>query len=164
MRPSPHPAPSSPAYDDVRRILVVANETVGGDALHDLLLGATAGGRATRVRVIVPVLHGRVLQLPPHLARRGGHAARAAAARLRACLGELTAEDVEADGLLADADPLVAMSRALREFPADLLVIATRPRARSAWMAYDVVRRADRAFGLPVAHVVVDDAALGATA
>lgn len=65
---------------------------------------------------------------------------------------------------LAPLDPLGEISQELRTFPADLVVIATFPRRRSAWLAHDVVRRASRAFGVPVAHVVVDDAAAAAVA
>jgi hypothetical protein len=143
MRPQPHPAPPAPAYDDARRILVVANETLGGAVLHDLLLGATGGGRDTQVVVVVPAVD-------------AGPALR----RLEACLDGLAAEGIGAAGRVMGADPLQAISRTLRLFPADLLVIATHPAPYSTWLAHDVVRRADRAFGVPVAHVVVDGASV----
>lgn len=150
MRPQPRPLPS-PAFDDVRRILVVANETLEGDALHDLLLASTGGGRETQVLVIVPALH-------------AGWDTGAARLRLQTLLEGLAAEGIPVAGRLADVDPLVAMSRTLREFRADLIVIATHPVGRSTWMAHGLVDRADRAFGLPVAHVVVDEAAIGLAA
>ncbi|MCW3017170.1 MAG: amino acid permease [Solirubrobacterales bacterium] len=166
MRPSPRLASVHPrVVDDVRRVLVVANETVGGELLHELLVAVTGGGRETRVLVLVPALHDRLLQLPPHLSGQGGNGgagARAATARLEACLAQLDAEGIEATGRLADVDPMLAMTQALREFPADQVIIATHPVHRSNWLAHDLVARADRAFGLPIAHVVVDDAPVGA--
>ncbi|WP_354702339.1 hypothetical protein DSM112329_02696 [Paraconexibacter sp. AEG42_29] len=155
----PSPVPPAAAYDDVRRILVVANETAGSEVLHDLVLGAVGGGRESEVFLIVPVLHDGLLRVPSHVARTpfGTHDA---AARLRAAVDELLAEGVPTSGRLVHVDPLHAISQALRDFPADLVVIATHPASRSAWLAHDVVDRAARAFGLPVAHVVVDDLAL----
>lgn len=165
MRPQLAPQPPA-AYDDVRRVLVVANETVGSEELHDLLLGTIGGGRDTQVLVIVPALAGRLLTLPPHLDGAGGtgRAALAAEERLQLCLEDLAAEGVTVAGHLVDVDPLLAISQTLREFRADLVVIATHPPHRSVWMAHDLVARADRAFGLPVAHVVVDHDALGLAA
>jgi hypothetical protein len=154
MRPQPRATPSQ-AYDDVRRILVVANETLGAAALHDLVLDAAAGGRETQVLVIVPALSGR----GPRIA-----ADATAVTRLQDTLTLLAEEGVAVAGRLVDADPLVAMSQSLREFRADLVVIATHPRGRSRWLDHGLVSRADRAFGLPVAHVIVDEALIGMAA
>jgi GABA permease len=61
-----------------------------------------------------------------------------------------------ARGLIGDSDPNVAIEDALREFPADEIIIATHPPQRSRWLEQGVVSRAREEIDLPVTHVVVD--------
>jgi hypothetical protein len=49
-------------------------------------------------------------------------------ARLRRCLDALRAEGVQAEGLVVDADPRLAIQQALRLFDADEVVLAAGPR------------------------------------
>ena len=71
--------------------------------------------------------------------------ARAAAqARLDASLARLAARGVNARGEIGDGDPLQALEDALREFPADEIVVSTHPPGRSHWLEQGVVeQRAD---------------------
>ena len=49
------------------------------------------------------------------------------------------------------------MEDALRQFPADEVIISTHPPGRSNWLERDVVERAHAsASTIPVTHVVVD--------
>jgi hypothetical protein len=59
-------------------------------------------------------------------------------------------------------DPNTAIEDALREFPADELVISTHPPERSRWLEGGVVERARTEIPLPLTHVVVDLEAEGA--
>jgi hypothetical protein len=54
----------------------------------------------------------------------------------------LAAAGVEAEGLVGDADPLLAMDDALRLFPADEIVVATGAVACSSRLVRGLVRRA----------------------
>jgi hypothetical protein len=134
------------------RILVIANETVEGEALHDLIV-VHAGGRSTDVIVVAPALNSRLR----HWLSDEDGARRDADARLGRSLARLAAAGITSYGWIGDADPLVAMEDALAIFPADELIIATHPEQRSNWLAHDIVGRAREHFGLPTAHVVVGE-------
>jgi hypothetical protein len=131
------------------RLLVVSNETVESEALHDAIVGLAAGRRA-EVRVVAPALNSRLR----HWCSDEDGARRSAQRRLDRCLGRLGAHGVGATGWVGDADPIVAIEDALRDGGADELLIATHPEGRSNWLAHDLVDRAAVAFGLPTAHIV----------
>jgi hypothetical protein len=137
-----------------KRILVVANETVGSPVLHEAV-AARAGGLATEVLVVAPALNGRLR----HWASDDHDARTAAAIRLERCLARLAEAGIPAVGLVGDADPLLAIADALRAFPAHELVLATHPEGRSNWLARNLVANARARFGLPTIHIVVDAAA-----
>jgi hypothetical protein len=128
-------------------VLVVVNEVVG-EALPEVI--AAGGGAA--VLVVAPALNTRVR----HWASDGDEAWRTAALRLHDCLRRLERGGVRAEGRIGDSDPLLAIDDALKLFPADRLVIATPPEARSNWQAHRLVERARMRFGLPTLHVVLD--------
>jgi hypothetical protein len=142
----------------MRRILVVANETVEGDRLHETL--RARAGESAEVLVVAPALNSRLRRWTSD-----EDAARAAAAaRVRHCLERLRRSGVHASGVVGDADPLLAIADALRLFSADEIVIATHSERRSHWLARNVVGRTRARFGLPVRHVVADREALRSAA
>jgi GABA permease len=134
-----------------RRILVVANETVGGSELLDVL-----GRKAEHVReemlLVCPALNSRVRTWTSD--EDGARAA--AQARLDASLARLREAGVSARGEIGDGDPLQALEDALRVFPADEIVVSTHPPGRSHWLEQGVVDQARTRFDVPVTHVVVD--------
>jgi hypothetical protein len=137
--------------EPVRRILVVANETVGGGELRDLL-GRKAEGVSEDVLLVCPALNSK---LRTWTSDEDG--ARAAAqARLGESLARLAELGVHARGEIGDGDPLQALEDALREFPADEIVVSTHPPGRSHWLEQGVVENARMRFDVPVTHVVVD--------
>ena len=136
-----------------RRILVVANETVASASIQQALLHYEEA--APEVLVVAPALNSRLR----HWLSDDDEARRAAASRLSVCLDALRATGIAAEGLVGDADPIQAIDDTLRVFPATEIVVATHPRHRSNWLARDVVARACTQFGLPVIHIVVDEAA-----
>jgi hypothetical protein len=157
----PHTAEVTELGDDVHRVLVVANQTVGGRALLDELR-SRCGGRRSEVFVVVPPLVSSRLE---HLAHDVDAAIAEANERLDRSLAAMAAAGLDARGEVGDHhDPNEAIEDALREFPADEVVISTHPPARSKWLERGVVERAERDVPLPVAHVVVDLEAEAATA
>jgi GNAT superfamily N-acetyltransferase len=138
-----------------RRVLIVANETIPGDELHDLLVAE----RDMEVRVVAPALNTRIR----HWTSDEGRARREAGVRLAACVDTLDNAGVRVTGRVGDADPMRAIADALVCFKADELLIATHPEHRSNWLARDLVSRAYTRFALPVAHIVVEHAAPPAT-
>jgi len=146
----PHAA--RPAKLTKRRILVVANETVEGLALRDVIRLRADREPHAEVLVIAPALNSRLR----HWLSDEDEARRSAGVRLAASLERLSAAGIEAKGLVGDADPLQAITDALHEFGGQEIVIATHAERRSHWLTHDLVGRARRRFTQPVVHVVVE--------
>lgn len=137
--------------EDERRILVIANETVGGSELLEVLQRKAEGVRE-HVLVVCPALNTPLR----HWASDEDDARAAAQERLDASLAKLARFGVEARGEVGDGDPLQAMEDALRTFGADEIVISTHPEGRSHWLERNVVGQARERFDVPITHVVVD--------
>jgi GABA permease len=137
--------------DDERRILVVANETVGGAPLLERIKELASDGNA-RVLVVTPALNSPLR----HLASDEDAARGAAQDRLDRSLAALATNGIQARGEIGDGDPLQAIEDALRTFGADAIVISTHPEGRSNWLERGVVENARERFGVPIHHVVVD--------
>jgi hypothetical protein len=134
-----------------RRILVIANETVGGDELL-ALLGRKSVDVDEEVLLVCPALNSRVRTWTSD-----EDSARAdAQSRLDTTLSRLTDAGVSARGEIGDGDPLQALEDALREFPADEIVVSTHPPGRSHWLEQGVVEQARLRYDVPITHVVVD--------
>jgi GABA permease len=134
-----------------RRILVIANETVGGEELLAILRHKVEGVQE-HVLVVCPALNSQVRTWTSD--EDGARAA--AQSRLDASLAQLASEGIQSEGEVGDGDPLQAMEDALRTFGADEIVISTHPEGRSHWLAHNVVGNARERFDVPITHVVVD--------
>jgi len=140
-------------HDDepTHKVLVIANETVGGDELL-ALLGTRSIDVDEQVLLVCPALNSRVRTWTSDEdpARAG------AQERLDASLSRLAEAGVSARGEIGDGDPLQALEDALREFPADEIVVSTHPPGRSHWLEQGVVEQARLRYDVPITHVVVD--------
>jgi GABA permease len=146
--PKTAPAPSPP---EQHRVLVIANETVGGAQLLETIQ-TRVEGRDARVLVVCPALNSPLRQWASDV----DEARHAAQARLDASLATMRAAGLDARGEVGDGDPIQAIEDALRTFRPDELVIATHPEGKSHWLERGVVERARERFALPVTHVTVD--------
>jgi hypothetical protein len=133
------------------RILVVANETLYGEALRSEIAHRSRG-RQAEVRVVCPALNTKI----KHWVSDEDDARRQAQDRLDTVLAQLRSQGLQVEGDIGDSDPVQAMEDALRVFPADEAIISTHPYGRSNWLERNVVQRARERFALPVTHVVVD--------
>ena len=153
MTESPYeaPAPSEPERPP-RHILVLANETVAGRSLIDLLK-ERAGEGAIRVTVVSPQNDSRAGFVVYEDSRRSS-----AERRLRRTLDLLHEAGIAARGAVVDPDPLQALRDALHEYrPVDEVVISTHPGAlRSSWLRAGLLERARKVTDVPVTHVEVD--------
>jgi hypothetical protein len=57
---------------------------------------------------------------------------------------------------VGDPDPVQAIEDALRQWPADELLVVTRPGDEASWLEKDSAEEASERFGIPVTHLVVD--------
>jgi hypothetical protein len=151
--PRERPVPMAPRQrdDDERRILVVANETVGGQALRDALRERASDARE-EVLVVAPALTSAVR----YWASDEDSGRREAQERLEQSLQGLRDMGINARGEVGDSDPLQAIEDALRTFGADEIVISTHPEGRSHWLERGIVAAARQRFAVPISHVVVD--------
>ncbi|MEX2212407.1 MAG: hypothetical protein WD689_11695 [Gaiellaceae bacterium] len=138
--------------EDERRVLVLANETVGGAALRAAIREKTAGYPTSKVHVVVPALNSPVR----HWASDEDPARRAAEGRLEASLTRLREGGIAASGKVGDGEPLVALEDGLRLFGADEIIISTHPEGKSHWLEKGIVEEARARFAVPITHVVVD--------
>ncbi|MGN6377547.1 MAG: cbb3-type cytochrome c oxidase subunit I [Gaiellales bacterium] len=135
----------------LKHILVVANQTVGGERLI-AAVKAHAEGEPSRVTVICP-------QNDPQDAWVVDESQVIAEtqARLDATLAALRGAGIQATGRIVDRDPYTAVLDVVESSdPPAEIVISTLPQTRSGWLRRDLVQRLRDRTGLPVEHVVVD--------
>ncbi len=158
----PHRAEVAHRDDPTYRVLVLANETVGGQALLAEIQNRCKG-RTSEIFVVVPALTSSRME---HWTSDVDGAVEEATARLDESLRRMDAAGINARGHVGDHhEPNAALEDALRTFPADEVIISTHPAERSKWLERGVVAKAREEVPLPVTHVVVDlDAEAGAPA
>jgi hypothetical protein len=147
----PRAAPTHVGGEDDMRILVVANETVGGETLREVI-AQKAEGYDEEVLVVTPALNSPL----KHWVSDEDAARAQAQSRLDESLERLRAAGVNVRGEIGDADPLQAIEDALRTFGADEIIISTHPEGRSHWLERGVVGAARDRFAVPITHVIVD--------
>jgi hypothetical protein len=137
-----------------RNVLVVT--TVAPDeaklarTLRDLL-----GGEETIVRVVAPATKLSWLQWLTNAEDEARSEAREAAERTAEALdGDA---QVRIDRASQDSDAAQAVEDAVRDFPADEIVVLTRPDEDASWLEQDALREAFDRFGVPVRHVELPD-------
>jgi hypothetical protein len=144
-------APTRHSPEGEKRILVVANETVGGKKLLDTLRDRAEGVRE-EILVVTPALNSPLR----HWASDEDPARADAQRRLDESLATLRQAGVNARGEVGDSEPLQALEDALRTFAPDEIVISTHPEGRSHWLEKGIVDAARERFAIPITHVVVD--------
>jgi hypothetical protein len=130
---------------DVKRVLVVANQTVGGEGLVRRLKEIAAEAPSTFV-VILPQGQTGDTGDDPHQ-------------RLAQTLERLQEEGLEAAGQVIDPDPFTGIQNALQFYPADEIVISTFPETKSGWLRSDLIERVRRITAKPVEHLVQSEEA-----
>jgi len=132
-------------------LLVVTTVPVEGDVLRDRV--REHAGADAEVRIVAPASDLSPLQwLATDEDAARDEAAQIASAAERAV--EPRAGAVEAE--VGDADPVQAIEDALREFPADEVLVVTRPGDEAGWLEQDAAEEASERFGVPVTHLVLD--------
>ena len=148
-QPIPHAPP--PHAEGERRILVIANETVGGPELL-AALKTRAEDVEEHVLVVCPALNSPLR----HWVSDDDGARATAQQRLDASLAAMRQSGIDARGEIGDSDPLQAIEDAVRTFAPDEVIISTHPEGRSNWLERGIVEATRERFAVPVTHVVVD--------
>jgi hypothetical protein len=157
---------SAPAEEVVmRRYLIVANQTLGGDELVQLLRRRVAA-EPSEFFLVVPATP--VLELVPGAATAvavGGSAVRPSSQqearalaqhKLGDALEQFRAAGVTVDGVVGDGNPVRAVETAMNGRQFDEIIVSTLPSRLSRWLRADLPRRLEHKTGLPVTHVTAD--------
>ncbi|HEX8157956.1 MAG TPA: hypothetical protein VF526_11275 [Solirubrobacteraceae bacterium] len=131
-------------------ILVVANQTIGGAKLLNLV-EERAKAPDTSFTLVVPMTRPRSGYVIYDEAVR-----ESAQVRLDLTLSYLRGEDVVASGELGDEDPYIATLDAIDEYHPDEVIISTLPQSSSGWLRRDLIERIQDAAAVPVTHVISD--------
>jgi hypothetical protein len=123
-------------------VLVVANQTVLGDALLD------------RIRERAQSSPAGFLIVSPQ--GEGGGSYEEAERRLLRAVTRLRAQGLDVHGQISHPDPYTAVMQAIEDERVDEVIVSTFPRARSGWLRRDLVERLRSDAKVPVDHVEVD--------
>ena len=138
--------------DATYRVVILANEAIGDEALVEEILRHTRG-REAEVRIVAPALVASRLDLAAGDVDDDIEAARR---RLDASIAALQGRGVRASGSVGEAEPNLALEDALRLFPADEVIIVVHPRERRTWLEEDVIDRARSEVSVPITHIEID--------
>jgi hypothetical protein len=132
----------------MRRYLIVANQTLGGEHLVQRVRECVSSGECL-FYVVVPATPSK-----EHLVWTEGEAQSIARERLERAVERFRQLGAEADGEVGDANPLLAIEDVLRNQSFDEVILSTLPSGPSRWLKLDLPARVESRFGLPVTHVV----------
>ena len=134
-----------------RRVLVVANRTLGGAELRGLLRRRALAG--AELHLVAPILASRAHYIASDVDGELADARR----RLAGALEWARAEGLDATGDIGDPNAaLGAIEDALRVFGPDEVIISTLPPGRSNWLETGIVARLRDELDIPVTHLVAE--------
>lgn len=131
---------------------VVADDVELGKQLRGLL-----GDEEAVVRVVAPATKLSWLDWLTNDEDRARAEARDAAERTAEAIGGDA--HVRIDRTSQDSDAAQAVDDALRNFPADAIVVLTRSSEDASWLEDEALRASFERFGVPVRHVALHDEA-----
>jgi hypothetical protein len=143
----------TPAGTHTRRVIVVANEVLGGDRLLEEVTRHLGSNANAEVMVVSPALVGSPLALAAGNVDDDISAARD---RLEASVRALRQRGIQATGEVGESDPNLAIQDAVAKFAADEVIIVAHARERANWQEKDVVERAKRDLTVPITYIEVD--------
>lgn len=149
----------------MRRILVVANQSIGGDHLAELIRARAAAGPVETLLVVPATHHSDLVELlaqafavqggmrPPS---NGDDAHERARAQATAGVHWLAGLGVSAIGEVVETDPVPAIREHLDRGEVDEVIVSTLPAGVSRWLHQDLAHRIRRMTGTPVTVVTAD--------
>ncbi|HEY5976255.1 MAG TPA: hypothetical protein VIT85_00235 [Solirubrobacterales bacterium] len=133
-----------------QRLLAIVTDTVEGpDSIDELCRGECDD---VEVRLVMPAVEESPLE---HVMGSVDEPHREAGERLEASLEALRRRGIAATGGVGDPDPVLAAQDALREGPADEVVIFEHSADQARWFEEGLFDRAQEALPLPLRMVIV---------
>jgi hypothetical protein len=134
-----------------KRLLVVATVPVEESVLRSRV--REHAGAEAEVRIVAPASDLSPLQW---LATDEDQAREEAAGIAQSAEHAVEPEAARVEAEVGDTDPVQAIEDALREFPAEEVLVVTRPGDEAGWLEKDSAEEASERFGVPVTHLVVE--------
>jgi hypothetical protein len=132
----------------MRRYLVVANQTLGGDHLLEQVR-ERLGSEPVAFHVLVPAAYSH-----EHVFHTEGEAKAIAQRRLDAALTRFGELGATVTGEVGDVNVLYSIEDVLRRETFDEIILSTLPAGPSRWLRQDLPHRLRRVTRTPVVHVV----------
>jgi hypothetical protein len=133
------------------KVLVLANETIGGEKLLDAIRERAGRGDDVSFHVVVPQARPRFGNVVYDDVVRDS-----AQVRVDLALEFMSNEGIKGTGEVGDQDPMNAAKDAIAAEGIDEIIISTLPAESSGWLRRDLPERLQEETGLEVTHVVVD--------
>jgi hypothetical protein len=133
----------------VTKILVLANETIGGRSLIEKV--QERAGADVAYWVVVPRARPRRGNVVYDEAVRD-----MAQVRVDLMTTFMSENGIKGDGEVGDPDPFLAATDAVHAEGIDEIIVSTLPAETSGWLKRDLPERLRESTGLPVEHVVSD--------
>ena len=133
-----------------RRILVVANQTLGGRKVMEWLRAQVQQGPCS-VHVLVPANVDTQHWIHDEESDRA-----LAETRLAECLDRFRSLDIPVTGEVGDHRPMDAILDVLNRETFDEIVVSTLPVSVSRWLRLDLVHRLQRTVLIPVTHLIAE--------
>lgn len=169
-RNRPGPEPGAPSVV-VRRTLIVANETLAGDRIPDLVAERMAAG-SCEFHILVPATRSRetrrltavtgdplsgyavvdTVGLDQAIARDRAEAQE----RLDTFTARLADLGADFTSEIGAADPALAIAQVMERASFDDIIISTLPSAVSRWLRIDLPSRVRRSYPIPVTTITVE--------
>ena len=132
----------------MRRYLVVANQTLGGAHLREVVTERMALGPCT-FHIVVPATAPE-----DHVTYTEGGAHEIAEERLARGMDWFRELGAEVSGAVGDQRPMLAIGDAMIEQEFDEIIVSTLPAGMSRWLKQDLPSRIRRKTELPVTHLI----------
>ena len=132
-------------------VLVIANRTLGGAKLLELVRARAHAEESLSFRLVVP-------QSKPSagLVIYDEAVRESAQIRVDLALARAAEEGIPLTGEVGDPDPFLAAMDAIAARRPDEIIVSTHPATHSGWLRRDLIERIHNASGLPVEHIVTD--------
>jgi hypothetical protein len=135
---------------DRKKLLVIATAPVESGPLRDAV--REHAGDEAEIRVVAPAADVSPLQW---LASDEDEAREKAAGVASEAAESVEPEAARTEAEVGDTDPVQAIEDALRTFPADEVLLVTRPDDDASWLEEDSAQEARERFGVPVTRLTV---------
>ena len=135
---------------DRKKLLVVATARVEPGPLREAV--REHAGDEAEIRVLAPASDVSPLQWLANDEDGAREKAAAVASEAAATVGP---EAASTETEVGDTDPVQAIEDALRTFPADEVLVVTRPDDDASWLEQDSAEAARERFGVPVTRLTV---------